>query len=99
MNAHAHSAMYLFKGYGDDNELMDWLRMLSDQRDYAIEHYIWPMEEMFVTPQFIEDVGCCIVSLLYRDLRWHVQRCFAVEQPALMTCTTILRNLPQLLQK
>lgn len=25
VNAHTHVAMYLFKGYGDDNDLSDWL--------------------------------------------------------------------------
>ena len=68
VNAHAHSAMYLFKGYGDDNELMDWLRKLINYWDDIIEHYIWPMEEMFVTPQFIEDVGCKLLDSLGRDL-------------------------------
>lgn len=57
--------MYLFKGYGDDNELMDWLRSLFEYYDYSIEHYIWPMEEMFVTPQFIEDVGRCMLNFVF----------------------------------
>lgn len=55
MNAHTHTAMYLFKGYGDDNELSDWLRKTFQSFLY-VEHYIWPMEEMYISPEFISDV-------------------------------------------
>ena len=47
--------MYLFKGYGDDNDLSDWLRILSNYL-FIVEHYIWPMEEKYISPEFISDV-------------------------------------------
>ncbi len=34
INCHTHAAMTLFRGYGDDRDLMDWL-----------ENMIWPVEE------------------------------------------------------
>jgi len=37
VNTHGHSAMTLFRGYGDDMELMDWL-----------QNRIWPLEEKLV---------------------------------------------------
>ncbi|CBK22972.2 uncharacterized protein [Blastocystis hominis] len=50
VNAHTHTPMFLFKSYGDDNSLSDWL-----------QHFIWPMEDMFISPRFIRDglqMGC-----------------------------------------
>ena len=55
INSHAHTAMYLFKGYGDDNDLSDWLR-ISYYYLIIIEHYIWPMEERYISVEFISDV-------------------------------------------
>lgn len=56
VNAHTHTAMYLFKGYGDDNELSDWLR-IPLICCVIIEHYIWPMEQKYISPEFISDVS------------------------------------------
>lgn len=42
VNAHTHAAMNLFKGIGDDLELMTWLETL-----------IWPAEKRFVSPDFV----------------------------------------------
>jgi len=43
VNTHTHAAMVGFRGIADDLPLMEWL-----------EHYIWPAEKKFVTPEFIE---------------------------------------------
>ena len=44
INAHTHAAMTLFRGLSDDLPLMNWLN----------EH-IWPAEQKWVSPQFVED--------------------------------------------
>ena len=51
VNAHAHAAMSLLRGYADDVPLMIWLR----------EH-IWPAEAQWVSERFVEDgtrLACC----------------------------------------
>ena len=40
VNAHAHTAMNLFRGFADDLALMDWLNQ-----------YIWPAEQAVLTPE------------------------------------------------
>ena len=55
VNAHTHTSMFLFKSYGDDNSLSDWLRMIT-LLSLGLEHFIWPMEDMFISPNFIRDV-------------------------------------------
>ncbi|OAJ34804.1 TRZ/ATZ family hydrolase [Piscirickettsia salmonis] len=42
INAHTHSPMSLFRGLADDLALDDWLN-----------HYIWPAEKKWSTPEFI----------------------------------------------
>ncbi len=44
INAHAHSAMTLLRGYADDLPLQEWL---SD--------HIWPAEGEWVNPEFVRD--------------------------------------------
>ncbi len=44
VNLHAHSAMALFRGIGDDLPLMQWL-----------EQRIWPLEKALVSPEFVHD--------------------------------------------
>ena len=44
VNAHTHAAMSLMRGLADDKALMDWLN-----------NYIWPAEQKWVNPRFIED--------------------------------------------
>lgn len=44
INAHAHSAMSLLRGYADDQPLMTWL-----------QDYIWPAEKQWVDAQFVQD--------------------------------------------
>lgn len=43
VNSHTHAAMSLLRGYADDYPLMTWL-----------EQYIWPAENNFVSPKFVE---------------------------------------------
>ena len=59
VNAHTHAAMYLFKGYGDDNDLSDWLN-----------HYIWPMEAKFISSEFIADVFVALILLVIGGNMW-----------------------------
>jgi 5-methylthioadenosine/S-adenosylhomocysteine deaminase len=42
VNGHTHTAMTLFRGMVDDLDLMTWLN-----------HYVFPMEGRFVTPEFV----------------------------------------------
>ncbi|WP_162299957.1 amidohydrolase family protein [Kineobactrum sediminis] len=42
INGHTHTAMTLFRGMVDDLDLMTWLN-----------HYVFPMEARFVTPEFV----------------------------------------------
>ena len=42
VNGHTHTAMTLFRGMVDDLDLMTWLN-----------HYVFPMEARFVTPEFV----------------------------------------------
>lgn len=44
VNSHTHAAMALFRGLADDLPLMDWL-----------ENHIWPAEEKWVDPDFVQD--------------------------------------------
>ena len=72
INCHTHAAMYLFKSYGDDQPLNEWLRLrfLSVS---PVEHYIWPMEGKYVNDKFVRDVLIhdCIY---YRDRVWRWRR-------------------------
>jgi 5-methylthioadenosine/S-adenosylhomocysteine deaminase len=54
VNAHAHSAMTLLRGFADDLPLMDWL-----------QHHIWPAEGAHVSAAFCEDgVRLAVVEML-----------------------------------
>ena len=54
INAHTHASMSLLRGLADDKALMDWLN-----------NYIWPAEQKWVTPRFIEDgVELAIAEML-----------------------------------
>lgn len=54
INAHTHAAMSLMRGLADDIALMDWLN-----------NYIWPTEQKWVNPRFIEDgVELAIAEML-----------------------------------
>lgn len=44
VNAHAHAAMTLLRGYADDLPLMTWL-----------SEHIWPAENRHVSPEFVHD--------------------------------------------
>lgn len=44
VNTHTHAAMTLFRGMADDLPLMTWL-----------QDHIWPAEQQWVTPGFVED--------------------------------------------
>ncbi|MFL0798317.1 MAG: TRZ/ATZ family hydrolase [Cellvibrionaceae bacterium] len=44
INAHAHGAMSLLRGYADDQPLMTWL-----------EEHIWPAENKWVSEDFVRD--------------------------------------------
>lgn len=70
INCHTHAAMYLFKSYGDDQPLNEWLR--SRFHIYlSVEHYIWPMEGKYVNNKFVRDV--LLHSCIHhreRVLRW-----------------------------
>jgi 5-methylthioadenosine/S-adenosylhomocysteine deaminase len=44
INCHTHAAMALFRGLADDLPLMEWLNQ-----------YIWPAEQRWVNPEFVED--------------------------------------------
>jgi 5-methylthioadenosine/S-adenosylhomocysteine deaminase len=44
INLHTHAAMSLMRGLADDVALMPWL-----------SKYIWPAEQQFVSPQFVQD--------------------------------------------
>ena len=54
INAHTHASMSLMRGLADDKPLTDWL-----------DNYIWPAEQKWVTPRFIEDgVELAIAEML-----------------------------------
>ena len=44
INLHCHAAMSLLRGFADDLPLMTWL-----------QRYIWPAEQQFVSPEFVQD--------------------------------------------
>lgn len=44
INSHTHAAMTLFRGLADDLPLMEWLN-----------NHIWPAEQRWVDPRFVED--------------------------------------------
>ena len=70
INCHTHAAMYLFKSYGDDQPLNEWLR-LRFRSASSVEHYIWPMEGKYVNDKFVRDVSLpCPIHHRERVLRW-----------------------------
>ncbi len=54
-NMHTHAAMSLLKGIGQDLTLMDWLQKV-----------IWPLEESFVSKEFVKDGTSLAVAKMIR---------------------------------
>ncbi len=65
-NAHTHAAMTLFRGYGDDMPLMDWL-----------EKRIWPVEERLDADDVYWGTRLACVEMIrtgtvmFWDIYWH----------------------------
>jgi len=55
INSHTHAAMSLFRGLADDLPLMDWLN-----------NHMWPAEQRWVDPQFVEDGSRLAVAEMLR---------------------------------
>lgn len=66
VNAHTHAAMTLFRGYGDDRPLMDWL-----------ENYIWPAEARLEPEDVYWGTRLACAEMLrsgttkFVDMYWH----------------------------
>jgi 5-methylthioadenosine/S-adenosylhomocysteine deaminase len=66
INAHTHAAMTLFRGYGDDRPLMDWL-----------ENYIWPAEARLEPEDVYWGTRLAAAEMLrsgstrFVDMYWH----------------------------
>jgi len=56
INAHAHAAMSLFKGFADDLPLQDWLN-----------NHIWPAEKEFVNSSFVKDGSILAMSEMIKS--------------------------------
>ncbi len=56
VNAHTHAAMSLFRGMADDLHLMEWL-----------SNHIWPAEQKWVSPKFVEDGTRLAVAEMIRS--------------------------------
>lgn len=56
INCHTHAAMSLFRGLADDLPLMDWLNK-----------HIWPAEQRWVNPEFVEDGTCHAIAEMIRS--------------------------------
>jgi len=55
INSHTHLAMNLLRGFADDLELMNWLN-----------HYIWPAEGKWVSPEFVYDGSLLAIAEMIR---------------------------------
>ena len=66
VNAHTHAAMTLFRGFGDDRPLMDWL-----------ENYIWPAEAKLEPEDVYWGTRLAAAEMLrsgttkFIDMYWH----------------------------
>ena len=66
VNAHTHAAMTLFRGFGDDRPLMDWL-----------ENYIWPAEAKLEPEDVYWGTRLAAAEMLrsgttkFVDMYWH----------------------------
>ena len=66
VNAHTHAAMTLFRGFGDDRPLMDWL-----------QNYIWPAEARLEPEDVYWGTRLAAVEMLrsgtttFVDMYWH----------------------------
>ncbi len=66
INAHTHAAMTLFRGFGDDRPLMDWL-----------ENYIWPAEAKLEPEDVYWGTRLAAAEMLrsgttkFVDMYWH----------------------------
>ncbi|MFT7458221.1 MAG: 5-methylthioadenosine/S-adenosylhomocysteine deaminase [Planctomycetota bacterium] len=56
INSHTHAAMSLFRGIADDLPLMEWLN-----------DHIWPAEQRWVSPTFVEDGTRLAVAEMIRS--------------------------------
>ena len=66
VNGHTHAAMTLFRGFGDDRPLMDWL-----------ENYIWPAEAKLEPEDVYWGTRLAAAEMLrsgttrFVDMYWH----------------------------
>lgn len=83
-NMHTHAAMTLFRGYGEDRKLMDWLM-----------NYIWPAEA-HLTEELVylgTKLACYEMirtgTICFMDMYWHLPGAFrAVEEMGLRAVLT-----------
>jgi 5-methylthioadenosine/S-adenosylhomocysteine deaminase len=65
-NGHTHAAMTLFRGWGDDLPLMEWLRT-----------HIWPAEERMTAEDVYHGTRLALVEMIhsgttyFNDMYWH----------------------------
>lgn len=65
-NGHTHAAMTLFRGWGDDLPLMEWLRT-----------HIWPAEEQMTAEDVYHGTRLALVEMIrsgttyFNDMYWH----------------------------
>ncbi|MEJ2504120.1 MAG: amidohydrolase, partial [Gemmatimonadota bacterium] len=65
-NGHTHAAMTLFRGWGDDLPLMEWLRT-----------HIWPAEERMTADDVYHGTRLALVEMIrsgttyFNDMYWH----------------------------
>ena len=78
-NAHTHAAMTLFRGWGDDLPLMEWLR----------EH-VWPAEEAMTAEDVYHGTRLAALEMIrsgttwFNEMYWHADRAArAVEEMGL----------------
>ena len=68
-NGHTHAAMTLFRGWGDDLPLMEWL-----------ETHIWPAEQKMSPDDVYHGTRLAIVEMIrsgctyFNDMYWHADR-------------------------
>jgi 5-methylthioadenosine/S-adenosylhomocysteine deaminase len=69
INAHAHAAMTLLRGAGDDLPLARWL-----------QERIWPLERALVSERFVYDGTRQDAAVFFREvkMRWYILFLFTV---------------------
>jgi len=74
-NMHTHSAMTLFRGYGEDLPLMEWL-----------EKYIWPIEAQLTEKDKYDGTRLACLEMIktgtifFMDMYWHINGTFKAVQ-------------------